>query len=73
MSSIPKSGNEVISRGRMAQWMAQARDAVTPSRSQLNLLFMGAKIAFGPVKMQLCCKLYVNLVSPCTGGFTFAL
>ncbi len=72
ISSIPKRGKEVINRGRTAQWIAQARDAVTPSRSQLKRRFMSAKIILAAIKLQLSCNLYVNLIKAWRGGFTFA-
>ena len=45
MSSIPNKGSEESNKGRMAQCIAQASEAVMPNKSQLNLLFMAAKIS----------------------------
>ncbi len=40
MISTPKMGRLVNSKGRMAQWMAQATEVTIPNASQLTFRFM---------------------------------
>src|SRR5579859_5041738 len=54
MILIPSTGSVATASGRMAQWMAQSTDVVTPRASQLILENMRAKIT----TLQLCCKYF---------------
>ncbi len=46
MIFTPNNGSEVSISGRIAQWIAQAKDAVMPIASQLNPVFMHRRYAF---------------------------
>jgi len=50
---IPKTGKLEISKGRIAQWIAHATDALIPKKSQFSLLFIRAD---KDTETQQCCK-----------------
>ena len=50
---IPKTGRLEITKGKTAQWIAQATEALIPNASQLNLLFIRAD---KDIQTQQCCK-----------------
>ena len=55
--SVPKTEKPVEINGSMAQWIAQAAEAVMPNASQFSLNDMQRQM----YKMQLSCKNFIYL------------